>query len=104
MEKLSFEEWTKLKKEYEEYLAGEDKPEGKPDDKPGGKPDDKPEGKLDDKSEEKPENTGFEKELAEIKKQMEIMAKALSPSLGDIKPVGIDDVVTNLFNLEKKED
>jgi len=35
--------------------------------------------------------------LNEIREQMKKMAAALSPSLGDVQPVGIEDVVTNFF-------
>ena len=94
MAKMSFEEFMKAREEYSAYLAGETAPEKETEKKPEPEKQPEPEEKK-----EEPEKTGpsFEEELAEIRQQMAIMAKALSPSLGDIQPVGVDDVVKKFF-------
>lgn len=99
MAKMSFEEWLQAKKEYNDYLEGQSAPEIKPEEKreerpaaPAAKPEPAPEaapamGPAED----------YRAELNEIREQMKKMAAALSPSLGDVQPVGIEDVVTNFF-------
>ena len=94
MAKMSFEEW-KLRKEYEEYLKSQDEPSEAPEAEPEkqAEPEQAPEaapapmGPAED----------YRAELNEIREQMKKMAAALSPSLGDVQPVGIEDVVTNFF-------
>lgn len=91
MAKMSFEEW-KLRKEYEAYLneqetAEEPKEKEKPAEPAAAEPAAAPEAPEED----------YKSELAEIRKEMAILAKALSPSLGDVQPVGIDDVVKKFF-------
>ena len=107
MAKMSFEEYLEARAAYADYLKTE---EGKKDEKdpvkPKGEKDPKPED--DQKKEETPadpepeKNYGddVQKQLDEIKAAMGVMAKALQPSLGDIKPVGIDDVVKKFFDVE----
>ena len=92
MAKMSFEEW-KLRKEYDEYLKSQDEPSEAP-----AEPEKKKE------PEPAPEATpdmgpaeDYRAELNEIREQMKKMAAALSPSLGDVQPVGIEDVVSNFF-------
>ncbi len=100
MAKMSFEEWLQAKKEYNDYLDGQSAPETKPEEKreerpvtPAAEPEQAPEtapapmGPAED----------YRAELNEIREQMKKMAAALSPSLGDVQPVGIEDVVTNFF-------
>lgn len=93
MAKMSFEEW-KLRKEYDEYLKSQDEPseapaepekQAEPEAAPEAAP--APMGPAED----------YRAELNEIREQMKKMAAALSPSLGDVQPVGIEDVVTNFF-------
>ncbi len=100
MSKLSFEEWLQLKAEYAEYVKGsaepaeEQAPAAEPENEPApaAEPEQQPE------PEAKPDPMdGVRAEIEEIKKAMGTMAKALQPSLGDIKPVGIDDVVSKFF-------
>lgn len=94
MAKMSFEEW-KLRKEYEEYLKSQDEPSEAPAAEPEkqAEPEQAPEaapvpmGPAED----------YRAELNEIREQMKKMAATLSPSLGDVQPVGIEDVVTNFF-------
>lgn len=92
MAKMSFEEW-KLRREYDEYLKSQEEtseapaePEKKAEPEPA--PEAAPAmGPAED----------YRAELNEIREQMKKMAAALSPSLGDVQPVGIEDVVTNFF-------
>lgn len=88
MAKMSFEEW-KLRKEYDEYLKSQDEPSEAPAAEPEkqAEPEPAPMGPAED----------YRAELNEIREQMKKMAAALSPSLGDVQPVGIEDVVTNFF-------
>ena len=104
MAKMSFEEYLEARAAYADYLKAE---EGAKDEKDLVKPEEK--GAADPKPEEKgaadpePEkNYGddVQKQLDEIKAAMGLMAKALQPSLGDIKPVGVDDVVKKFFDVE----
>ena len=92
MAKMSFEEW-KLRREYDEYLKSQDEtPEA---------PEAEPEKQEEPAPEAAPAPMGpaedYRAELNEIREQMKKMAAALSPSLGDVQPVGIEDVVTNFF-------
>lgn len=96
MAKLSFEEYMKAREEYAAYVKDEEpaaapapatKPEPVPDPTPDQQPEPSPMGPAED----------YRAELNEIREQMKLMAKALSPSLGDVQPVGIDDVVSNFF-------
>lgn len=104
MAKMSFEEYLEARAAYADYLKTE---EGAKDEKDPVKTEEKP--AADPKPEEKgaadpePEkNSGddVQKQLDEIKAAMGLMAKALQPSLGDITPVGIDDVVKKFFDVE----
>lgn len=92
MAKMSFEEW-KLRKEYDEYLKSQDEPS---EDLAA-----EPEKQAEPAPEAAPAPMGpaedYRAELNEIREQMKKMAAALSPSLGDVQPVGIEDVVTNFF-------
>lgn len=94
MAKMSFEEW-KLRKEYDEYLKSQDKPSEAPAAEPEKQAEPEP------APEAVPAPMGpaedYRAELNEIREQMKKMAAALSPSLGDVQPVGIEDVVTNFF-------
>lgn len=90
MAKMSFEEW-KLRKEYEVYLNSEETEPAEPEVKPEPK-------KAEPAPEaEEPEEPDYKKELEDIRKEMKLMAKALSPSLGDVQPVGVEDVVKKFF-------
>lgn len=104
MAKMSLEEYLQARADYNDYLKAE---EGSKDEKDPVKPKEKI--VADPKQEEKPaedpepeKNYGddVQKQLDEIKAAMGLMAKALQPSLGDIKPVGIDDVVKKFFDVE----
>lgn len=92
MAKMSFEEW-KLRREYDEYLKSQDEPPEAPaEPEKKAEPEPAPEaapamGPAED----------YRAELNKIREQMKKMAAALSPSLGDVQPVGIEDVVTNFF-------
>ena len=94
MAKMSFEEW-KLRKEYDEYLKSQDEPSEAPAEEPEKQAEPEP------APEAAPASMGpaedYRAELNEIREQMKKMAAALSPSLGDVQPVGIEDVVTNFF-------
>ena len=94
MAKMSFEEW-KLRREYDEYLKSQDEPSAAPAAEPEKKAEPEP------APEAVPAPMGpaedYRAELNEIREQMKKMAAALSPSLGDVQPVGIEDVVTNFF-------
>lgn len=96
MAKMSFEEFMKAREEYAAYLNGE-QPETAP--APAEKPEPaaEPEPAPADPAED-PEKEEMKNELQEIRQQLAIMAKALSPSLGDIQPVGVDDVVKKFFS------
>ena len=105
MAKMSFEEYLQARAEYNDYLKGQPDPEKdpKPED-PKPEKDPKPE---DPKTEEDPKpaedpapENDLQKQLDEIKAAMAVMAKALQPSLGDIQPVGIDDVVKKFFDVK----
>lgn len=90
MAKMSFEEW-KLRREYDEYLKSQDEPSEAPAE---------PEKPAEPAPEAAPAMgpaEDYRAELNEIREQMKKMAAALSPSLGDVQPVGIEDVVTNFF-------
>lgn len=92
MAKMSFEEW-KLRKEYEEYLKSQDEPSEAPAAEPEKQAEPAPEaapapmGPAED----------YRKELNDLREEMRRTLAALSPSLGDVQPVGIEDVVTNFF-------
>lgn len=91
MAKLTFEEW-KERKEYEAYLnAPEESEQPAPAPAPTPAPAPAPE-------EAPAPAEDYRAELAEIRAQLAVMAKALSPSLGDVQPVGIEDVVSRFFN------
>lgn len=100
MAKMSFEEYLQARAEYADYLKTE---EGEKDEKDLVKPED-PKPAEDPKKEDGPEvpaeENDVQKQLDAIKAAMGLMAKALQPSLGDIKPVGIDDVVKKFFDVE----
>lgn len=102
MAKMSFEEYLQARADYNDYLNGESAPEAKLAEDP--KPGEDPKPAEDPKPEEEPAAPAAEndvqKQLDEIKAAMGLMAKALQPSLGDIKPVGIDDVVKKFFDAE----
>ena len=92
MAKMSFEEWMKAREEYASYISDEKEPAApaKPSEPEPAEPE--PAAPA-----AEPEGPDYKEELAEIKSQLAIMAKALSPALGDVQPVGIDDVVTRFF-------
>ena len=101
MAKMSFEEWVQARKEYNDYLEGQSAPEIKPEEKreerpaaPATEPGPAPEAPA---APEMGPAEDYRKELNQIREEMARMAKALSPSLGDVQPVGIEDVVTNFF-------
>lgn len=102
MAKMSFEEYLQARADYNDYLKGEPAPEAKPAEDL--KPAEGPKPAEDPKPEEGPAvpaaENDVQKQLDEIKAAMGLMAKALQPSLGDIKPVGIDDVVKKFFDAE----
>ena len=103
MEKMSFEEYLEARAAYADYLKAE---EGAKDEKDLVKPEEKPasdpktEEPAADQEPEKNSGSDVQKQLDEIKAAMGLMAKALQPSMGDIKPVGIDDVVKKFFDVE----
>ena len=104
MAKMSFEEYLEARAAYADYLKTEE--DAKDEKDPVKKGDPKP--ADDQKKEETPadpepeKNSGddVQKQLDEIKAAMAVMAKALQPSLGDIQPVGIDDVVKKFFDVK----
>ena len=99
MAKMSFEEYLQARAEYNDYLKGQ--PEATPAEDP--KPEEDPKPAEDPKPEDGPvvpAENDVQKQLDEIKAAMGLMAKALQPSLGDITPVGIDDVVKKFFDVE----
>ena len=91
MANLSCEEW-KLHREYEQYLAEADEAPAEPE-RPS-EPEPAPEAPA---APEMGPAEDYRKELNQIREEMARMAKALSPSLGDVQPGGIEDVVTNFF-------
>lgn len=96
---ISFEEFLKAREEYEAFTKGQAQPE-KPA-QPVEEPKQEEPAAEETPAEELPANgpaEDYRKELNEIRSQLAIMARALSPSLGDIEPVGIDDVVSKFFN------
>ena len=98
MAKMSFAEYLQARAEYNDYLKGQQDPEKdpKPEDP---KPEEDPKPAEDLKPKDGPVGPAedYRAELNEIREQMKKMAAALSPSLGDVQPVGIEDVVTNFF-------
>lgn len=98
---MTFEEFLKAKEEYNKFMAGETKPEepAAPVEEP--KKEEPAPAAAEAPADDLPANgpaEDYRKELNDIRSQLAIMAKALSPSLGDVTPVGIDDVVTKFFN------
>ena len=96
---ISFEEFLKAREEYEAFTKGQAQPE-RPE-QPAEEPKQEEPAAEEAPAEELPANgpaEDYRKELNEIRSQLAIMARALSPSLGDIEPVGIDDVVSKFFN------
>ena len=92
MAKMSFEEFLQMQEAYKKYLGEEKNPE------PAAEVKEEP--KKEEpapKAEEAADEPDLKQELEEVRKQLAIMAKALSPSLGDVQPVGIDDVVKKFF-------
>lgn len=99
MAKMSFEEWLQAKKEYNDYLEGQSAPETKPEEKREERPA-APAEKPEQATEAAPANgpaEDYRKELNDLREEMHRTLAALSPSLGDVQPVGIEDVVTNFF-------
>ena len=100
MAKLSFEEYLKAREEYMRY-TGED-PEKVTASSAAGS-DQTPAPAKQPEPEKQPEpaqdqsGPDYDKQLEDIRQQLALMAKALSPSLGDIQPVGVDDVVKKFF-------
>ena len=93
MAKLSFEDFMKAREAYQAYLGEEEKtPEVKPEPEKTPEPEKQPE-----PEQAQPAGPDYDQQLEEIRQQLAIMAKALSPSLGDIDPVGVDDVVKKFF-------
>ena len=95
---ISFEEFLKAREEYEAFTKGQAQPEKA---QPAEEPKQEEPAAEEAPAEELPANgpaEDYRKELNEIRSQLAIMARALSPSLGDIEPVGIDDVVSKFFN------
>lgn len=102
MAKMSFEEFLQARKAYNDYLENKSEPEvtpkkedrpAQPAEEPAAEPEPAPADPAED-----PEKEEMKNELQEIRQQLAIMAKALSPSLGDIQPVGVDDVVKKFFS------
>lgn len=96
---ISFEEFLKAREEYEAFTKGQAQPEQPA--QPAEEPKQEEPAAEETPAEELPANgpaEDYRKELNEIRSQLTIMARALSPSLGDIEPVGIDDVVSKFFN------
>lgn len=100
MAKMSFEEYLQARAEYNDYLKGQPAEDPKPAGDPKPEEDQKKEESSADPEPEKNPGDDVQKQLDEIKAAMGLMAKALQPSLGDIKPVGIDDVVKKFFDVE----
>ena len=100
MAKMNFEEYLQARAEYNDYLKGnqeEQAEDPKPAEDPKQAKDSKPE---ETPAEDPAPENDLQKQLDEIKAAMGVMAKALQPSLGDIKPVGIDDVVKKFFDVK----
>ena len=97
MAKLSFEEWLKVREEYEDYLKGNIEASSAAGSDQTPAPAKQPEPEKE--PEPVPEQSGldYDQQLDDIRQQLALMAKALSPSLGDIQPVGVDDVVKKFF-------
>ena len=96
---ISFEEFLKAREEYEAFTKGQAQPEQPA--PPAEEPKQEEPAAEETPAEELPANgpaEDYRKEFNEIRSQLAIMARALSPSLGDIEPVGIDDVVSKFFN------
>lgn len=96
---ISFEEFLKAREEYEAFTKGQAQPEKTA--QPAEEPKQEEPAAEEAPEDELPANgpaEDYRKELNEIRSQLAIMARALSPSLGDIEPVGIDDVVSKFFN------
>lgn len=100
--KMTFEEFLKAKAEYAEYIKTADEPaEEKPvegqksTESKGEEPsvDKKPE-----QQEKAPEND----EIAALREEMRKLREAMSPSLGSVEPVGVEDIVNRFFEIEKK--
>ena len=92
MAKLSFEEFMKAREAYHAYLGEEEKaPEVNPE------PTKQPEPEKEPEPVAEQSGPDYDKQLEDIRQQLALMAKALSPSLGDIQPVGVDDVVKKFF-------
>ena len=96
---ISFEEFLKAREEYEAFTKGQAQPEkpAQPAEEPKQEEPAAEEAPAEELSANGPAED-YRKELNEIRSQLAIMARAFSPSLGDIKPVGIDDVVSKFFN------
>lgn len=97
---ITFEEFLKAKEEYNAFVTGQSAPEAAPVEKPAEEPEKEAAATAPETPAELPANgpaEDYRKELNEIRAELVRMAKALSPSLGDVTPVGIDDVVKNFF-------
>ena len=101
MTKLSFEEYLKAREEYMRYI-GDDPEKVTASSAAGSDQTPAPAKQQDPEKDPEPAPAmgpaeDYRAELNEIREQMKKMAAALSPSLGDVEPVGIEDVVTNFF-------
>lgn len=100
MAKLSFEEYLKAREEYMRY-TGEDPEKVTAPSAAGNDQTPAPAKQPEPVKEPEPvsEQSGpdYDQQLDDIRQQLKLMAKALSPSLGDIQPVGVDDVVKKFF-------
>ncbi len=96
---MTFEEFLKAREEYDAFMKKQDAP-AQP--VPAAEEPKQEEPAAEEKTAaELPANgpaEDYRQELNEIRSQLAIMARALSPSLGDVDPVGIDDVVSKFFN------
>lgn len=96
MEKMSFNDFIKYADAYEQYLSMA-APEPKADPEPKAAPEPKTE--LDPKTEPEPKTEPdwkqVETKLAEVLRRLD---KIPAPSLNNIQPESIDDVMKKLFN------
>ena len=97
MAKLSFEEFMKAREEYEDYLKGSVEASSAAGSDQTPAPAKQPEPEKQPEPAQEQSGPDYDAQLDDIRQQLQLMAKALSPSLGDIQPVGVDDVVKKFF-------
>ncbi len=96
MSKLTFTEFVKYAQAYEAYAAQpETAPASQPETAPASQPETAPASQPETAPASQPDLSSIEESLAHI---MNKLNEAPNPSMAEVKPVGIDDIMKKIFN------